>query len=180
MKHTNSDRISRRILRILPFLFLFTPFAESLSAQNRTGEPESLSHQVTARLLVKDRDASGNRIVLWAEEQGGYYTQKSRDLVVLRLPAEKLDKLKSLLETESSELLDYSRSAEDLKEDFLMTRSALEAKEELLQKNLSYLNRSDFLKGPLALSGKQQPFCLCGTLFFFQKSIHSPGQALPL
>ncbi len=150
MKHKVPNRINRQIFPILPFLFLFMAFAGNLSAQSRTGEAKSLFHQISARLLVKNGNASGDRITLWNEEQGGYYTQKSRDLVVLRLPAEKLDKLKSLLETESSELLDYSRSAEDLKEDFLMTRSALEAKEELLQKNLSYLNRSDF-QGTLSL-----------------------------
>ncbi|NEQ78536.1 MAG: hypothetical protein F6K23_39430 [Okeania sp. SIO2C9] len=117
-----------------------------IAAQSGTGS--TLYHEINARLMVKDRRIAGDRLSAWCENLGGYYTVKSQDHLSLRLPAEKLEELTAVLEAESSEVLDYSRNAFDLKEDLMMSASALEAREELLERNLGRRLRRRLFRTP--------------------------------
>lgn len=111
---------------------------------------DSLYYEITAQLLVKDRQASSEMITDWAEAQGGYFTIRSLDNLTLRVPDNKLEELKVLLEKESEEILEFSQNAYDLREGILMSQSYLEAREELLARNIEYLDKSD-LEGTLTL-----------------------------
>lgn len=120
----------------------------SLHSQN--GQTDTLYHEINAQLMVEDRKESADAISSWAESRGGYYTIKSLDRLTLRLPDEHLEELSGFLAGVSSEILDYSQNAYDLRENIMMNRSALEAREELLERNLEYLDQSD-LQGTLTL-----------------------------
>ncbi|MDC7233924.1 MAG: DUF4349 domain-containing protein [Spirochaetales bacterium] len=111
---------------------------------------DSLYHEIQAQLLVKDRQTASERISDWAESQGGYFTVRSLDRLTLRIPDTELEELKTLLETESEEIVSYSQNAFDLRESILTSQSYLEAREELLARNLEYLDQSD-LEGTLTL-----------------------------
>jgi hypothetical protein len=114
------------------------------------GEPESLYHEINASLLVNDRDEAARRITNWLHEAGGYFTLSSSDRLVLRLPDSRLKEFRPMLEELASEIPEYAENAFDLREEMMKNRSALEAREELLIRNMEYLDRSD-LEGTLSL-----------------------------
>ena len=114
------------------------------------GEPESLYHEVNGYILVSDRDETARQITNWVSDAGGYFTLSSSDRLVLRLPDSRLKEFRPLLEELSMEIPEYSETAFDLREELMKKRSALEAREELLSRNLEYLDRSD-LEGTLSL-----------------------------
>lgn len=111
---------------------------------------DSLYHEIAAQLLVKDRQKASENISDWAEARGGYFTIRSLDRLTLRIPDTSLEELKNLLEKESEEILDLSQNAFDLRENILMSQSYLDARVELLARNMEYLDKSD-LEGTLTL-----------------------------
>jgi Domain of unknown function (DUF4349) len=111
---------------------------------------DNLYHEISAQLLVKDRQTASENLSDWTEAQGGYFTIRSLDRLTLRIPDNKLEELKVLLEKESEEILDFSQNAFDLREGILMSQSYLDAREELLARNTEYLDKSD-LEGTLSL-----------------------------
>lgn len=111
---------------------------------------DNLYHEISAQLLVKDRQRASENLSDWTEAQGGYFTIRSLDRLTLRIPDNKLEELKVLLENESEEILDFSQNAFDLREGILMSQSYLDAREELLARNTEYLDKSD-LEGTLSL-----------------------------
>ncbi len=111
---------------------------------------DTLSFEVSARLLVKDRLTASDQIARWAESTGGYFTQKTQDQIDFRIPDSRVESLLDHLEEISLEVVDYSQNTNDLREQLLSSRSALEAREEILAKNISYIDSSD-VEGTLTL-----------------------------
>ncbi len=114
---------------------------------------DNLYYRVSARLLVKDRQKTSENLSDWAEREGGYFTLFSLERLSLRIPDTKLETLKELLEAESEEIIEYSQTASDLREEILLSRSHLKSREELLARNMEYLDRSDF-EGTLTLENE--------------------------
>lgn len=113
-------------------------------------EEDSLFISVNAGVLVFDRVLASDKLADWAEENGGYFTWKSEEQVRIRVPDEKVKSFRSFLEGLSEFVLQYDQSSRDLREELMHSRSALQAREEILAKNLSYISSSD-MEGTLEL-----------------------------
>lgn len=111
---------------------------------------EGLSHTVNSQLLVLDRDIVGNEIVDWCESNGGYYVQRSSDLILLRIPNDKLTEMRPFLESISEELINYTQQSENLLPYISEYKSGIEAREDILEQNLYYISTSD-VEGTLTL-----------------------------
>jgi hypothetical protein len=115
-----------------------------------SAEEDNLFISVNTSLLVFDRRAASDELASWAEENGGYFTLKSEERVRIRVPDEKVKSFRTFIGEFSEFVLEYNQSGRDLREDIMHSRSALEAREEILAKNLSYLDSSD-MEGTLEL-----------------------------
>ena len=135
--------VRNKILLILSFTALVPSL---LSAR----ETDTLSYQVDARLLVENRQAASDKIALWVESRGGYFTRKTDEIIDFRIPDEQVTSLVPYLEQISLEVVEYSQSTTDLREELLSSHSALKAREENLAKNISYIDSSD-VEGTMTL-----------------------------
>lgn len=130
----------KRILTLLIFFIVL-----SLTAQENW-----LSYNLDGQVLVEDAGEFSRQITQWTEESGGYYTETSNRLVVLRFPWQQLPQFREWLDQHSREVYRLDQSSQDLRETILSLRSGIEARNELLARNLEYIDRSDF-EGTLAL-----------------------------
>jgi hypothetical protein len=113
-------------------------------------EAGTLYHDVSAQVLVLDAEAAGRELVTWAESVGGYYLLRSADSVVLRVPAEKVGEVRSVLERVAEIVLAYQLSAIDVREELASVASAIKSREEALELILTYVDQAD-VEGTLAL-----------------------------
>jgi hypothetical protein len=107
-------------------------------------------HQYRTTILVTDPEHSADLIIEWVEDGGGYYTYKSQEIVVLRVPAEKTGSLRGYLEQISEAVVEVSVQSRDLREQIVTLRSRIKSGEEVLRRNLQYLDRAD-VEGTLAI-----------------------------
>ena len=105
---------------------------------------------VNASLLVFDRRDAADHLTGWAEQNGGYFVWKSDDSVQFRVPDTAIPDLRAYLESISDILLDYGQSGTDLGQEILRQTSMIEAREEILARNLELLSSSD-VEGTLEL-----------------------------
>jgi hypothetical protein len=115
-----------------------------------TTQQEFLHHSVDAALLVGDAEKAAGEIVRWVETRGGYFVVKATDMVVVRIPAPAIGKLRPFLESISGRIVRYNPVATDLRRELLTVRAGIESREEILQKNLEYIDNTD-VGGTLAI-----------------------------
>jgi hypothetical protein len=120
-----------------------------------------LYKQVDCTLLVADPDAMIEKIVSWLEKERGYYILKSSEQIIFRLPTTAINKLRPFIDEVADEIVSYSQEAQDLRENFLGLRSGIQSREEILNKNLSYINRAN-VAGTLAV--EQEILSLLGEI----------------
>lgn len=111
---------------------------------------DSLHLDVDASIMVFDRVVASKALADWAEDKGGYFTWKSEESIRLRVPDEAVAGFRSMLEESCEAVIRFDQSTWDMRENLLNARSALEAREEVLAKNLEYLDTSD-VEGTLEL-----------------------------
>jgi hypothetical protein len=134
----------KKILKnLILLLFLFIPAL--LSA-----EENYLFISIDSTLMASDPDQMGQRISEWASSNGGYFTHLSTDMVILRFPWKKTRDFRSYLNETSGEIYSYSSSSTDLRESINSSKSGIEARTEILKKNMELVEKADF-KGTLYL-----------------------------
>jgi len=131
-------------------IFAGGPRAAAQEAQEAQEEENYLHHTLSATILVADPERAGERLAEWAEEEGGYFLLKSTDRVLLRFPYRKMGELRSILEDIAEEVVDVSPQAVDLREQILGLRSKIRSREEILERNMSYIDEAD-VEGTLAI-----------------------------
>ena len=109
-----------------------------------------LHHGIQATILVADTDRAIDRLSLWADEAGGYLLFKSSEVVIFRFPHTKVGSLRDFLEEISETVVELSLQAQDLRESILGIQSGIRSREEILQQNLQYIDRTD-VEGTLAI-----------------------------
>jgi hypothetical protein len=114
------------------------------------GSDNYLAHNISAVILVADPEDAADALTSWVEREGGYYLFRSKDRVALRVSYRKIGMLRSYIESIAEEVVEVELEAHDLREDILRLRSGLEAREEILMKNLGYIDKTD-VKGTLAV-----------------------------
>jgi hypothetical protein len=117
------------------------------------GADNYLSHGINAVILVADPEQAADALTMWVDEAGGYYIHRSRERVTLRIPFQKIGNLRSYIESIAEEVVRVELEAHDLRDVILKLRSGLEAREEILMKNLGYIDRTD-VKGTLAVEAE--------------------------
>ena len=136
----------KAFLPLFAFLAVVSGF-QALAAQ----EADDTRHiSIDAGLMVFDRRVAADQLGDWADANGGYFTWKSDDAVVLRVPDDAVEDLRDYLGDIGDGILHYGRSEADLREQMMRARSALEAREEILGKNRELLDSSD-VEGTLEL-----------------------------
>jgi hypothetical protein len=101
-------------------------------------------------VLVADPESTADRIIEWVEKNGGYFTFRSSDTLRLRVPSQKMNGLRSLLNELSETVIDVSVRSQDLRESLLLLRSRIASSEDILERNLALLDRAD-VKGTLLI-----------------------------
>ncbi len=113
-------------------------------------DDDSMHLSINTGLMVFDRQIAADSIGYWAEAHGGYFVWKSDERVVVRVPDGAAEDFRDFVETISDGIIDYGRSTVDLRQQILQASSVLEAREEILDRNLALLDSSD-VEGTLAL-----------------------------
>lgn len=113
-------------------------------------EENWLSYNLNCNLLTEDSNQFSRELTHWAEETGGYYTLMSPQQVILRFPWESLPQFRQWINDNSREVYQMDQSSRDLREEIMNLRSGIDARKEVLERNLEYLDKSDF-EGTLSL-----------------------------
>ncbi|WP_028974455.1 DUF4349 domain-containing protein [Spirochaeta cellobiosiphila] len=113
-------------------------------------EESFLSYSIDSQALVKDNLNAANELVKWTEGHRGYFILKSTDRVELRIPNEELISFREYLSDYAEDLIRWDQTSSDLRQSIQSNKASLEANQEILQKNLSYLDSSE-VEGTLAL-----------------------------
>lgn len=132
--------------RALIFTLSVLLFSCSLFAS----ESDSLSHRLQSSLLVMDPVKAALELCEWAESRGGYFLSRSSEGVIVRFPKASLGEFEEYLEAVSEIVLNKTQDAQDLSDRIVEYRSGIGAREEILNRNLSFLDRAD-VKGTLAI-----------------------------
>jgi len=102
-----------------------------------------LHHRIYSTILVADPEATAAEVVSWAEEAGGYFLYNSPGRVIIRFPVEHTAAFRPFLESASEYLFEYSSDAQDFREEIVLLQSGIRSREEILEKNLSYIDKTD-------------------------------------
>jgi hypothetical protein len=138
------------ILRRSVLLGLLFLFAATGSGVLRADNDNYLYHYLSATILVADPDKAADMIARQSEAMGGYYLVKSTDRVVVRFPFQRMGQMREYLEEIADEVVDISPSAQDLRESVLGIQSGIRSREEILERNLSFIEQAD-VEGTLAI-----------------------------
>ena len=125
-----------KCLRVILLILLLSPVS-ILSDEN------TLYHDIRATLLVADVDVLGNLIAQWAEDSGGYLLLKSTDRIVVRFPYTKISSFREFLEQNADLVVEIAPQAVDLREHLLGLQSGIRSREEILLKNLAFIDQAD-------------------------------------
>jgi hypothetical protein len=155
-------------------------------------EENYLHHGIQATILVADVDRAIDSLARWADEAGGYLLYKSSEVVIFRFPHTKVGSLRGFLEDISETVVELSLQAQDLRESILGIQSGIQSREEILQQNLQYIDRTD-VEGTLAiekevmqllteieqLKGKLRKLTVDRAYALAQVNLRILGQSLP-
>jgi hypothetical protein len=155
-------------------------------------EENYLHHGIQATILVADVDRAIDSLAQWADEAGGYLLYKSSEVVIFRFPYTKVGSLRGFLEDISETVVELSLQAQDLRESILGIQSGIQSREEILQQNLQYIDRTD-VEGTLAiekevmqllteieqLKGKLRKLTVDRAYALAQVNLRILGQSLP-
>jgi hypothetical protein len=111
---------------------------------------EYTAYHLTTSILVQDPETTADRIIAWVEKNGGYFTLRSSDTLMLRVPSQRMKSLRSLLNELSETVIDVSVRSRDLRESLLLLQSRIASSEDVLERNLALLDRAD-VKGTLLI-----------------------------
>lgn len=129
-----------KMIKLFPILIilLFTVPTTISSEENY------LFISVDATVMASNPDELGRTLSLWAEESGGYFTSLSTNRVILRFPWKKSLGFRTYLNGISDDLFSYNSNSLDLRESILASQSGIEAREEILRKNMELVDEADF------------------------------------
>jgi len=131
-------------------LLVLLAASAGFSEEPGASDENYLYHTVQASLLVSDVERTGDAIEAWTGEEGGYLLLKSNEQVIVRFPYDKVGGFRDFLRKVSEAVIEVSLQAVDLRESILGIQSGIQSREEILQKNLSFIDQAD-VSGTLAI-----------------------------
>jgi hypothetical protein len=99
---------------------------------------------ILMKMVVKvpDRDRAADAVVAAAEAAQGYFTEKSRDVVIVKVPAAQAQGLIEIV-TRQGEVIDRQYRREDLGDELIKKQAALKSKEAVHNQYLEVLRQAD-------------------------------------
>ena len=105
---------------------------------------EVTAYRIDARLLSYDIEETGDRLISWIEEAGGYFLLRTDERIEARVPVTVREEIPPRLRRSARELLEYNFTATDLSGELRRAGAALNSREEVLSRTLAYLSSADF------------------------------------
>ena len=130
---------------------LLTVGGASLIAQEAAGPeagPEagpqsSLAISVTLQLIASDPERTSRSVSDWADDVGGYFTYRSSEQLLIRIPPDRVPELRRRIEDLGDTVVGYNPSAIDYREEMAQNEAAINSRTESLDRILVYLVESD-------------------------------------
>jgi len=104
---------------------------------------DSLAVSVVMQVISSDPESASLQAAEWADASGGYYTYRSEEQVVLRLPRERVPELRLLIEESDNTLVSYNPSAVDYGEQLRQINAAVNSRNEALNRILAFLETAN-------------------------------------
>ena len=130
---------------ILASVLFVSGFFSTYSQQNE--RIYSIYLNITA--VADDAEKQGREIVDFAEAAGGYYLRLSDYDVSIRIPQKSLNSFEEFLK-KSTSIIEYNIRTDDLKNDYLILKKQVSAREKMLSDLMGMINNAD-LKNTLGL-----------------------------
>jgi hypothetical protein len=115
----------------------------ALSDAASLADQDTLSVQVEARIVVADQAEASNQLASWADENGGYFVERSFQRVVVRVPTPRVDDYRALIYGVGDPVLAYNPSAQDLRDEISTLRAEIISNDQALEQILEYVDESN-------------------------------------
>ncbi|TFH06165.1 MAG: DUF4349 domain-containing protein [Spirochaetales bacterium] len=119
---------------------LFIMWVGSVGAWGQAG---SLAATAEVQVLCVDREVSSAAFADWAERAGGYYTLRSLEAVILRIPPDRLAELREMIESGGDTIVYYRPGTVDVQQELSQVEAAITSRTEALERVLAYMDDSD-------------------------------------
>jgi uncharacterized protein DUF4349 len=107
-------------------------------------QPEStLALDVTLQLIASDPERTSRSVTEWADAVGGYFTYRSDEQVLIRIPPDRVPELRRRIEELDDTVVSYNPSAIDYREEIARNQAAINSRTESLDRILVYLDEAD-------------------------------------
>lgn len=107
------------------------------------GAEETLAVSVTLQVIASDPEATGLALSGWADASGGYFTSRSEQEVVLRLPPALVPELRSRIAEMGDTIVSYNPGAIDYREELSRINAAIKSRSEALDRILAYMEEAN-------------------------------------
>ncbi len=108
-----------------------------------TMRPQTLAISVTLQLIASDAEMTSRSVAEWADAVGGYFTLRSDQQVVVRIPPDRVPELRRHIEELGDTVVSYNPSAVDYREEMMRNDAAIISRTEVLDRILIYLDEAD-------------------------------------
>ena len=103
----------------------------------------TLAISVTFQLIASDSEMTSRSIAEWADAVGGYFTFRSEQQVLIRIPPGRVPELRKYIEELGDTVVSYNPSALDYREEMARNDAAINSRTEALDRILLYLDEAD-------------------------------------
>ena len=104
---------------------------------------KTLAISVTFQLIASDSEMTSRSIADWADATGGYFTFRSEQQVLIRIPPGCVPELRKYIEELGDTVVSYNPSALDYREEMARNNAAINSRTEALDRILIYLDEAD-------------------------------------
>jgi len=104
---------------------------------------DTLAISVTLQLIASDAEMTSRSVAEWADAAGGYFTFRSEQQLLIRIPPDRVPELRMLIEEIGDTVVSYNPSATDYREEMARNEAAITSRTEALDRILIYLDEAD-------------------------------------
>lgn len=104
---------------------------------------ETLAVSVTLQLIASDAESTSRFVAQWADAVSGYFTFRSEQQVLIRIPPGRVSELRRVVEELGDTVVSYNPSALDYREEIARNDAAIKSRTEALDRILIYLDEAD-------------------------------------
>jgi hypothetical protein len=95
------------------------------------------------QIVASDAESTSHAIAAWADSVGGYFTFRSDQMVLVRIPPGRVPELRLQVEALGDTVVVYNPSAIDYREELSRVNAAITSRTEALDRILQFLETAD-------------------------------------